>query len=69
MMEGKLIPEGEIFDHFADDAAGTPPVMKRLGATCELSNGDVTVQGQSYERAIAATIAALKARLAEQEKG
>jgi hypothetical protein len=62
---------GWILEHLADNATGTVGAMKPIGATCELTDGETTVQGSSYgigaekgiafNRATAILVAALKA--------
>lgn len=57
-----LVPEGWFLSYLGDDAAGTPPNMKPLGACCELENGITEVREGGPTRAIAVCIACLRAR-------
>jgi len=58
-----LVPEGWILDSLSDDATGSVGSMKAFGATCEVTNGELGLQGQAVSRALALCIAALKTRL------
>jgi hypothetical protein len=54
------VAQGWIVEHFADDASGTIGSMKAFGATCELSDGSQNIQGQSFNRATAVMVSALR---------
>ncbi|WP_376960134.1 hypothetical protein ABNQ39_20700 [Azospirillum sp. A26] len=56
-----LVPEGWIVD-MGHDAAGSVGALKVIGGSAEVSDGDVTLQGQGRSIPLALCISSLKAR-------